>query len=423
MGRYCVITRDHKEFVIIEKKRLSYLNDEKLMVPVTDDINIDKYNGSLFLVHGEYIQSGLEMVDSDDEIAPLKTRYPGKEKRVRVFKHTPFSPGNRIQSTQKKITTEIEKKTYVKNPAAHISVPRKTVPSRASAKDSKIDKSVASGGYYRSFFPPSNSKNNEDDVEPPQYRLNETESVNAENDIEDDDNECEVDQNENIESDHAENNDGLDDDFEDTPRKTLSDITNITDTSSGAEKIIKRNQSKGLRSITWRRQIENTLTSIKKDIRKCSQVNNLHNFHQTSGEPENEGSSTNCSQIEEKIEVVDDVEITTIGGVSFDAEQYTNVLMASTMKMRAGRVMNVMWTNDQMKKLYISELKAKGEFSKVTTRDISKIKGICRHLQKKHFIPVRPGSTDDINKNIKNWISNKLKEKKRGPKCARPRQN
>ncbi|XP_074099960.1 uncharacterized protein LOC141528031 isoform X1 [Cotesia typhae] len=74
--------------------------------------------------------------------------------------------------------------------------------------------------------------------------------------------------------------------------------------------------------------------------------------------------------------------ITTIGGVSFDAEQYTNVLMASTMKMRAGRVMNVMWTNDQMKKLYISELKAKGEFSKVTTRDISKIKGICRHLQK-----------------------------------------
>ncbi|XP_074096491.1 uncharacterized protein LOC141525768 isoform X2 [Cotesia typhae] len=115
--------------------------------------------------------------------------------------------------------------------------------------------------------------------------------------------------------------------------------------------------------------------------------------------------------------------ITTIGGVSFDAEQYTNVLMASTMKMRAGRVMNVMWTNDQMKKLYISELKAKGEFSKVTTRDISKIKGICRHLQKKHFIPVRPGSTDDINKNIKNWISNKLKEKKRGPKCARPRQN
>ncbi|XP_074111099.1 synapsin isoform X2 [Cotesia typhae] len=46
--------------------------------------------------------------------------------------------------------------------------------------------------------------------------------------------------------------------------------------------------------------------------------------------------------------------------------------------------------------------------------------GICRYLQKKNNILYTPRSIDDINKNIKAWITNKLREAKRKPRNQRP---
>lgn len=53
------------------------------------------------------------------------------------------------------------------------------------------------------------------------------------------------------------------------------------------------------------------------------------------------------------------------------------------MKSRAGRVMNVMWTTEQMKKMYLMEPKTSGEFTKVTARDVTIIKS--KNCSKKKF--------------------------------------
>ncbi|KAH0537990.1 hypothetical protein KQX54_002862 [Cotesia glomerata] len=115
------------------------------------------------------------------------------------------------------------------------------------------------------------------------------------------------------------------------------------------------------------------------------------------------------------------VQFTEIDGIRFDPEQYASVLMAGTMQARAGRVMNVVWTREQMKKLYLSQAKVQGEFSQVTQQEISKIKRLCKYLQKKN--PISLTSRDDIDKCIKKWISDKLREVKRGPRNQRRSQD
>lgn len=65
MGRYCVITRDNTEFVIIERKRLSYLDDNNEYTSVTSDVDVKKYNGCFFLNYGESTQCKITIVDTD----------------------------------------------------------------------------------------------------------------------------------------------------------------------------------------------------------------------------------------------------------------------------------------------------------------------------------------------------------------------
>ncbi|XP_044597240.1 uncharacterized protein LOC123273830 [Cotesia glomerata] len=209
---------------------------------------------------------------------------------------------------------------------------------------------------------------------------------------------------------------------ETTPQRSLSDITNTMNSErsrSKKSKVIRREQSKNLRSLTWRRQVDNNFKAINKNLQKLSRNNNLGSHRQSSEKPVN--STSEIPELVEKVTVEDDVEFTEIDGIRFDPEQYASVLMAGTMQARAGRVMNVVWTREQMKKLYLSQAKVQGEFSQVTQQEISKIKRLCKYLQKKN--PISLTSRDDIDKCIKKWISDKLREVKRGPRNQRRSQD
>ncbi|XP_074114006.1 uncharacterized protein LOC141537075 [Cotesia typhae] len=96
--------------------------------------------------------------------------------------------------------------------------------------------------------------------------------------------------------------------------------------------------------------------------------------------------------------------------------------MAKSMQSLAGRIMNAMWTPGKMKKLYLSRAKVQGEYSTVTHQEISKLKRLCRHFQKKGKISCS-GSANNLDKNLRTWISNKLREKKRTSQVARTTTN
>ncbi|KAH0561074.1 hypothetical protein KQX54_012347 [Cotesia glomerata] len=66
MRQYCVITSDKEDFIVIEKSKLYYADEKrKRLMPVTSDDDIEKYNGSLLLKHGESIKHSMEIIDSD----------------------------------------------------------------------------------------------------------------------------------------------------------------------------------------------------------------------------------------------------------------------------------------------------------------------------------------------------------------------
>lgn len=72
MKQYCVITRDNKELIIVETQKLSYLNEKNNLRPITDDIDLNEYNGSFCIKHGESLLNGLEIIDCDGKFYSIK---------------------------------------------------------------------------------------------------------------------------------------------------------------------------------------------------------------------------------------------------------------------------------------------------------------------------------------------------------------
>ncbi|KAH0533632.1 chromatin modification-related protein EAF7-like, partial [Cotesia glomerata] len=304
MRQYCVITSDKEDFIVIEKSKLYYADEKrKRLMPVTSDDDIEKYNGSLLLKHGESIKHSMEIIDSDDDITELKNRNSGKDKRIRVFKSA-FSPGSNSKNS-KKTATEGEKN-FVKNPIARNSRSKKTGP-----KNSRTGKTVShnSGDYYRSLLLQQQKDNHEKDPLLSEPEMNESDDEETEDSGRNDDNQIE---NPDPEDEGFEVYDSEGDDLEHTettPQRSLSDITNTMNSErsrSKKSKVIRREQSKNLRSLTWRRQVDNNFKAINKNLQKLSRNNNLGSHRQSSEKPVN--STSEIPELVEKVTVEDDVE-------------------------------------------------------------------------------------------------------------------
>ncbi|XP_074098619.1 uncharacterized protein LOC141527180 [Cotesia typhae] len=409
MKTYCVITRDREECVIVETCKLSYFNAKNKLRAVTDDIDFEGLNGSFCIKHGDTLLDNLEIIDQDDDLTALKKRQVCKTKRIRILKNA-NSPKNSTPNKEK--TADRKTKNHLKSSAA-----------TKTAKVNKVN-TQKSGKYYRNLLPNYQNQDVQNDIQSSEdletimseQEPNEYENLEdrVENVNDNDGNGLGMPDDNSSENDNDKSN-GDDSDDPVTPRRPFQNLTNntrITQTEKKGEEV-GRNQINNQQFITWRSGIEKTLTTLTKDVKNLTRVCNSANRQGSAEEPDNGILERQYPESAEKITIENDIEYTEINGLRFDPDEYSSALLATTMKSRAGRVMNVLWTKDEMKNKYLLKAKAVGNFSKVSKADITKIKRICMHMQKKYKIKYSAGSVDDIDIHLRRWISSKLTEKKR----------
>ncbi|XP_074097629.1 uncharacterized protein LOC141526494 [Cotesia typhae] len=272
VGTYCIFTQNDKDFSIIETKRLCYLNAKNIYKQVIDDSNIEEYNGSLYLRHGEVVKEGITIIEMDDDIDTLKTLCRDQGKRVRVFKLAPFSPGYQQKIKKKNPTPELKQKTLLTNPVARGVKPLKPSNSNTKGQNSGASKDIfySSGDRFRKILPPNDNQVLDENGQLGR-ESDKSDHSSLDDDTEDkrnvsDGNVDESDVGEDNESSDSNNNDD-----ENLPPRQLSNTTGQSQTESERNKLIQRKLSKNPRSETWRLEVENKLSSISKDMKKLTQ--------------------------------------------------------------------------------------------------------------------------------------------------------
>ncbi|XP_044579549.1 uncharacterized protein LOC123261802 [Cotesia glomerata] len=238
---------------------------------------------------------------------------------------------------------------------------------------------VISGEYYRNLLPANDQENitsRPDDA--PEYSDR-------------------TDENHNSDSESAE--------VDETPKRGLSNNTNVINRNNG----LQNRRAKRLKRTVVNHPFPNpaikllktAVMSLTNEVKKLSNINC----------PIIQARPTRCPNMDESIAIENGEEMTVIGDLKFSTSTLAGILMAKRMKLRARRIINEFWSKDEMKSLYIRKTSNHNEENRIVTqKEMTKIKNLCLYLQRKRDIKVIPGSEDDIDIYLPQWISSTLRD-------------